>query len=109
MNAHNNDKNFPDALLLLRDDDDDDDCDDCDDDNTTNDNTTITTTIIGYGALLSERSSRLTFPNLVNFRYVKIKGYRRVFRHPHLFLLKQYYQLILLTIKSYLMTSMSHR
>ena len=51
--------------------------------------TTAAITILGYGALLSKESSKLTFPNLTNFRYVKIQGYRRVFRHPHLFLLKQ--------------------
>ena len=48
-----------------------------------------TTTVLGYGALLSEESSRLTFPDLINFRLVRVKGYRRIFRHPHLFLLKQ--------------------
>jgi len=44
-------------------------------------------TILGYGALLSESSSRLTFPHLTNFRHVRVKGFRRVFAHPHLFLL----------------------
>ncbi|CAE7381071.1 unnamed protein product [Symbiodinium natans] len=48
-----------------------------------------TTTILAYGALLSEASSRLTFPHLTNFRYVRIRGYRRVFAQPHLFLLQQ--------------------
>mmetsp|Transcript_38237 Transcript_38237/g.79909 ORF Transcript_38237/g.79909 Transcript_38237/m.79909 type:complete len:227 (-) Transcript_38237:1879-2559(-) len=44
-------------------------------------------TLVGYGALLSEPSSRLTFPHLTNFRHVRIKGMRRVFAHPHIFLL----------------------
>eukprot|EP00551_Chaetoceros_affinis_P002068 CAMPEP_0203634908 /NCGR_PEP_ID=MMETSP0088-20131115/1768_1 /ASSEMBLY_ACC=CAM_ASM_001087 /TAXON_ID=426623 /ORGANISM="Chaetoceros affinis, Strain CCMP159" /LENGTH=279 /DNA_ID=CAMNT_0050488615 /DNA_START=334 /DNA_END=1173 /DNA_ORIENTATION=+ len=43
-------------------------------------------TMLGYGALMSEQSSRLTFPNLTNFRYVKVKHMRRVFGHPHTFL-----------------------
>lgn len=38
-------------------------------------------TILGLGSLLSERSSRLTFPRLTNFRLVKVKGFRRVFAH----------------------------
>ena len=46
-------------------------------------------TILGYGALLSETSSRLTFPELSNFRYVRVRGKRRVFAHPHLFLLRE--------------------
>lgn len=46
-------------------------------------------TMLGYGALLSESSSRLTFPHLTNFRHVRVKGLRRVFAHPHLFLLKE--------------------
>jgi hypothetical protein len=46
-------------------------------------------TILGYGALLSEESARLTFPCLSNFRFVKIQGMRRVFSHPHLFLIDQ--------------------
>ena len=41
-----------------------------------------TITIVGYGSLLSERSSRLTFPKLQNFRLGRIKDYRRVFAHP---------------------------
>ena len=45
--------------------------------------------MLGYGALLSERSSRLTFPDLQNFRHVRVRGYRRVFAHPHLFLVQQ--------------------
>eukprot|EP00536_Pseudo-nitzschia_multiseries_P012856 jgi/Psemu1/209806/e_gw1.512.6.1 len=44
-------------------------------------------TLLGYGALLSESSSRLTFPDLSNFRHVRVKCMRRVFAHPHLFLL----------------------
>ena len=48
-----------------------------------------TTTILAYGALLSEASSRLTFPKLQNFRHVQVRGgLRRVFAHPHLFLLQ---------------------
>lgn len=39
-------------------------------------------TIIGFGSLLSETSSRMTFPTLTNFRIVRITGYRRIFRHP---------------------------
>ena len=38
--------------------------------------------IIGIGSLLSERSSRMTFPNLINFRMAKMTGYRRIFCHP---------------------------
>ena len=39
-------------------------------------------TIIGLGSLLSERSSRTTFPNLKNFRLARVTGFRRVFAHP---------------------------
>ena len=39
-------------------------------------------TILGLGSLLSERSSRTTFPDLSNFRLAKVKGYRRSFSHP---------------------------
>jgi hypothetical protein len=46
-------------------------------------------TLLGYGALLSESSSRLTFPELQNFRHVRIPKMRRVFAHPHLFLIGQ--------------------
>jgi len=46
-------------------------------------------TILAYGALLSEASSRLTFPDLEDFRHVRVRGLRRVFAHPHLFLLQQ--------------------
>ena len=38
-------------------------------------------TILGLGSLLSERSSRLTFPTLSNFRVGRLHGYRRVFAH----------------------------
>ena len=39
-------------------------------------------TILGFGSLLSERSSRLTFPDLQNFRLVRVGNhYRRVFAH----------------------------
>lgn len=47
------------------------------------------TTILGYGALLSEESARLTFPQLSNFRLVRTRGLRRIFSHPHLFLINQ--------------------
>lgn len=39
-------------------------------------------TLIGFGSLLSETSSRTTFPQLVNFRLGRVQGYRRLFRHP---------------------------
>ncbi|GMJ05443.1 hypothetical protein HRI_004213500 [Hibiscus trionum] len=37
--------------------------------------------ICGFGSLLSEKSARSTFPNLLNFRVAKLKGFRRVFAH----------------------------
>ncbi|RZC50962.1 hypothetical protein C5167_019389 [Papaver somniferum] len=37
--------------------------------------------ICGFGSLLSERSSRSTFPDLINFRIAKLIGFRRVFAH----------------------------
>lgn len=44
---------------------------------------TATVTILGLGSLLSERSSRSTFPDLINFRLGRISNrYRRVFGHP---------------------------
>jgi hypothetical protein len=43
-------------------------------------------TILAFGALLSEKSSRLTFPDLKDFRLVRLRNLRRVFAHPHLFL-----------------------
>jgi len=46
-------------------------------------------TILAYGALQSEPSSRLTFPGLSNFRLVRVRGMRRVFAHPHLFLVRE--------------------
>ena len=39
-------------------------------------------TILGLGSLLSERSSRLTFPALRNFRLGRVPSHRRVFCHP---------------------------
>lgn len=39
-------------------------------------------TILGFGSLLSERSSRMTFPELENFRLGHVPNYRRVFSHP---------------------------
>jgi hypothetical protein len=41
-----------------------------------------TITILGFGSLLSEKSSRLTFPDLTNFRLGRVQDYRRVFAHP---------------------------
>ena len=41
-----------------------------------------TITILGFGSLLSERSSRMTFPDLANFRLARVPNYRRVFGHP---------------------------
>ena len=41
-----------------------------------------TITILGFGSLLSEKSSRLTFPDLTNFRLGRVPGYRRTFAHP---------------------------
>ena len=38
-------------------------------------------TILGFGSLLSEASSRTTFPDLTNFRLVRVRGWRRVFAH----------------------------
>ena len=43
---------------------------------------TTTVTILGLGSLLSERSSRSTFPALENFRLGRVENYRRVFGHP---------------------------
>ncbi|CAN4104690.1 unnamed protein product [Withania somnifera] len=37
--------------------------------------------ICGFGSLLSERSARSTFPDLINFRVAKLSGFRRVFAH----------------------------
>ncbi|KAH6780161.1 hypothetical protein C2S52_011398 [Perilla frutescens var. hirtella] len=37
--------------------------------------------ICGFGSLLSERSARSTFPDLINFRIAKLNGFRRVFAH----------------------------
>lgn len=42
----------------------------------------MTLTILGLGSLLSERSSRVTFPELTGFRLARVTGYRRVFSHP---------------------------
>lgn len=39
-------------------------------------------TIIGYGSLMSEISSKTTFPNLHNFRTVEINGMIRIFSQP---------------------------
>ncbi|XP_024996566.1 uncharacterized protein LOC112529491 [Cynara cardunculus var. scolymus] len=40
-----------------------------------------TLSICGFGSLLSERSARSTFPDLINFRVAKLNGFRRVFAH----------------------------
>ena len=40
-----------------------------------------TVTILGIGSLLSEKSSRLSFPNLQSFRLGRVHNYRRVFGH----------------------------
>ncbi|XP_072983262.1 uncharacterized protein [Typha latifolia] len=37
--------------------------------------------ICGFGSLLSEKSSRSTFPDLKNFRVGVLRGFRRVFAH----------------------------
>ncbi|XP_058723512.1 uncharacterized protein LOC131595228 [Vicia villosa] len=37
--------------------------------------------ICGFGSLLSERSARSTFPDLLNFRIAKLSHFRRVFAH----------------------------
>eukprot|EP00927_Polykrikos_kofoidii_P034021 TRINITY_DN28864_c0_g1_i1.p1 TRINITY_DN28864_c0_g1~~TRINITY_DN28864_c0_g1_i1.p1 ORF type:complete len:239 (+),score=21.92 TRINITY_DN28864_c0_g1_i1:27-719(+) len=39
-------------------------------------------TVIGFGSLLSQRSALTTFPTLQNFRFARVRGVRRVFRHP---------------------------
>ena len=39
-------------------------------------------TVVGFGSLLSVKSSRTTFPELKNFRLARIRGWRRVFAHP---------------------------
>ncbi|XP_058083083.1 uncharacterized protein LOC131231024 [Magnolia sinica] len=37
--------------------------------------------VCGFGSLLSERSARSTFPDLINFRMGKLHGFRRIFCH----------------------------
>ncbi|XP_048320978.2 uncharacterized protein LOC107433258 [Ziziphus jujuba] len=37
--------------------------------------------VCGFGSLLSERSARSTFPDLVNFRLARLNGFRRIFAH----------------------------
>mmetsp|Transcript_54631 Transcript_54631/g.130374 ORF Transcript_54631/g.130374 Transcript_54631/m.130374 type:complete len:239 (-) Transcript_54631:89-805(-) len=39
-------------------------------------------TILGFGSLLSLRSSQTTFPELSNFRVVRVRNFQRVFGHP---------------------------
>ena len=46
-------------------------------------------TIIGFGSLLSETSSRGTFPNLKNFREVRVVNYARKFQHPAFILFRR--------------------
>lgn len=41
-----------------------------------------TVSIIGFGSLISENSSRGTFPELSNFREVRVDGHRRLYQHP---------------------------
>ena len=48
----------------------------------TQDATADKITLLGFGSLLSERSSRTTFPDLENFRLGRVPNYRRVFGHP---------------------------
>mmetsp|Transcript_39590 Transcript_39590/g.93284 ORF Transcript_39590/g.93284 Transcript_39590/m.93284 type:complete len:242 (-) Transcript_39590:171-896(-) len=43
---------------------------------------TGTRTILGFGSLLSIRSAQTTFPELTNFRVVRVKDFQRVFGHP---------------------------
>lgn len=38
-------------------------------------------TVAGFGSLLSETSARSTFPQLLNFRQGRLRGWRRVFAH----------------------------
>lgn len=44
-------------------------------------------TVIGIGSLLSEKSSRLSFPNLKSFRLGRVPNFRRIFGHPAAFFL----------------------
>mmetsp|Transcript_4727 Transcript_4727/g.10404 ORF Transcript_4727/g.10404 Transcript_4727/m.10404 type:complete len:417 (-) Transcript_4727:113-1363(-) len=39
-------------------------------------------TILGFGSLLSQKSSQVTFPALRNFRLGRVRDHRRVFAHP---------------------------
>jgi len=48
----------------------------------TNDESNDMITILGFGSLLSEQSSRMTFPTLKNFRLGRVHNHRRVFAHP---------------------------
>ena len=41
-----------------------------------------TLTIIGFGSLMSAASARSTFAKMHNFRIVRLRGFRRIFRHP---------------------------
>ncbi len=50
------------------------------DNNLSNKDDTIT--ILGFGSLLSQKSSRVTFPTLRNFRLGRVRDHRRVFAHP---------------------------
>eukprot|EP00892_Ulva_mutabilis_P011556 jgi/Ulvmu1/8773/UM048_0028.1 len=44
--------------------------------------------VVGFGSLLSEHSSRFTFPELKNFRQARLRGFRRVFGHVTPFFFK---------------------
>ncbi|KAL7566993.1 hypothetical protein ACA910_019921 [Epithemia clementina (nom. ined.)] len=58
-------------------------------------------TVIGFGSLLSERSARLTFPELTGFRLGRVPRYRRVFAHPaSIFFLRKIANLETLEISS---------
>ena len=46
-------------------------------------------TVLAYGSLLSEASARWTFPHLTDFRYARVYGLRRVFGHPHVYLIQE--------------------
>lgn len=37
--------------------------------------------ICGFGSLLSEKSAKSTFPDLINFRVARLNGFRRVYAH----------------------------
>ena len=55
--------------------------------------------VVGFGSLLSQRSSRFTFPELQNFRLARLKGFRRVFAHVTPFFLHSYVYLCSVRLK----------